>query len=107
MAFVLTEDQQVSLALAPKTRSGLPAPLDGVPTWSVDNPIVSLAVSDDGLSCVVTPSDTGVGNAQIQVTADAAMGEPVRQLLGILDIQLVPGEAVVLTIDAGAAEPRV
>jgi len=106
MAFTLTEDQQTNLKISPKSRSGATATVDGVPVWTVDNPILTLTPAADGLSCGIAPSDTGLGNAQVKVEADADLGAGVRPLIGILDVTIAAGEAVTLGIDADAATPR-
>lgn len=81
-----------------------PARLDGVPQWENSNVLAAdLFVAADGLSATLTYLDEGTG--QIKVTADADLGSGVRPLIGLLDYECLPGEAVVLTLEAGPVEP--
>lgn len=106
MALALTDEQKVALSIEPKTAAGNPARLDGVPVWSVsDAEFLTLEVAPDGLSAVATTTGK-LGVCQIQVTADADLGDGVRELTALLDIQLVAAEAVTLGIVAGTPEPK-
>lgn len=99
--FLLTDSQQVDLAIKPVDKKGKPAQVDGVPVWaSTASEVATVKPSEDGLSAVVTAVD--LGDAQISVTADADLGTGVRELKGVLDITVVAGEAAGLTIIAGA-----
>lgn len=98
---ILTDTQQVSCTLDPRNSKGNPASLDGVPEWASSNPAVATVTpSTDGLTAVVKAS--GLGTAQISVTADADLdaGE-TRAITGTLNIEVKPSEAVTLGITAG------
>ena len=106
MALVLTDEQQVALAIEPKTAAGNPARVDGVPTWQSSDPaIVDLVVAADGLSAVAKTVGP-LGNVQVSVTADADLGEGVRAITGTLDIEVKAAEAVTLGISAGTPEVK-
>ena len=97
---ILTNTQEVDLAIQPLDAKGKPAQVDGVPTWLSSNPaLVSLVVSEDGLSCVAKAMDNG--SAQISVSADADLGAGIKTLTAILDIEVVSGGAVSLGVIAG------
>ncbi len=107
MAFILTVDQQVSLAVAFQDSHGNPATVDGVPAWaSSDDTLFALQAADDGMSAVVAAVGT-IGAGQISVTADADLGAGTVQIIGTLDMQIVGGQAVSAVITPGSAEDKV
>lgn len=98
------EKTKATLTLKPLTASGKPARLDGVPVWENSNQLAGdLFVDTNGMTAVLTYLDAG--NGQIKVTADADLGSGVRPLIALLDYECLPGEAVVLGIEAGPVEP--
>ena len=99
---LLTVDQKVVLTIRPVDRGGNPAPLDGVPVWSTtDTDLLTLTPAADGLSCaVITTGKLGAG--QVNVVGDARIGDEVKNISGALDVNVQAGEAVNLTIEAGA-----
>ena len=100
----LTDEQKVALSIDPRTAAGNPASVDGVPVWTSSDPdIVALEVAEDGKSAVATAAG-GLGAAQVSVVADADLGEGVRELTGVLDIEVLAAEAVELGITAGTPE---
>jgi hypothetical protein len=103
---VLTDEQKVVLFLEPKTAAGNPAKVDGVPEWSVSNAdVLALQVSADGMSAVAVASGP-LGGAQVNVTADADLGEGARPITAVQDIEVRAAEATQLGIRAGAPEPK-
>jgi hypothetical protein len=103
---LLTVTQKASLTLDPRDAKGNPAVLDGVPVWtSSDAAVVEVTPAEDGLSAVVRAVGP-VGAAQVNVTADARLGEEVVNLSGVLDVQVQAGEAVSLGIATGAPEEQ-
>jgi hypothetical protein len=75
------------------------ATIDGAVTWSSsDEEIVKVATdSTDTKRCGMT-SGTKIGQAQVTATADADLGEGVRNLVTLLDVTVIAGEAVAGTI---------
>ena len=101
MALLLTDSQKVVFSITPVDAHGHAARVDGIPSWSVSDPAVgTITVSADGLSAEFLASAPGM--VQVSVQADADLGAGVRTIAGTLDIQVEPGEAVGLTITAGA-----
>ena len=101
MAFTLTDIQQVTLAITVVDARGNPAALDGAPVWtSSDAALLTVVPSTDGLSCVCTAVGP-LGAAQVTVTGDALIGDGVRELFGVLDIDIVASEALNITIVPG------
>lgn len=107
MAFTLTADQKVTLSVAPVDKYGNPASLDGNPSWTVsDSAILTVTPATDGLSAVVEavgPIGTAI---QVTVSADADLGEGVRTITSVLEVNVVGGEANGFTIQPGSAEPK-
>ena len=101
MAFQLQDDQQFSATVEFADAAGNPATVDGAPVWtSSDEAVLSVVAGDDGLS--VTAAAVGpLGTAQLQVSADADLGEGVVTIQGILDIDVVASQAVTATITPG------
>jgi hypothetical protein len=70
-----------SVAVKFTTSKGKPAMVDGVPTWSVDNPAVvdSVTPAADGMSATLHITDTP-GAAVLSVNADADLGAGVSNI---------------------------
>lgn len=101
MAVTMTVDHFFSASLQPVDSFGNPARVDGVPIWGVsDDNVLEIVPAADGLSADVLAKGT-VGTAQVTVSADADLGDGVRELTGILDVDVLAGEAVALNITAG------
>ena len=89
-----------------KDKFGNAAQVDGVPQWAVtDASLAELEVAADGMTAMVKPLGT-VGVFDVQVTADADLGEGVKTILGVLPVELLPGEAVSVNIAALAPVPQ-
>jgi hypothetical protein len=99
---IITDSQQVDLAIKPLTKKGHPAQVDGVPVWLSSDPLVAtVEAAADGLSAVVKAAEN-IGPAQISVSADVDLGEGVNTMTGTLDIEVVGGGAAAISIIAGA-----
>lgn len=84
-------------------RKGRPAKVDGKPAWSVsDEAIVSLVISEDGLSAEFEA--LAEGSVVVQVQADADLGEGVKPIIGTGALAVLPAEAVGVEISFG--EPQ-
>ena len=101
----LTDVQQVVCQIEAVDAAGNPAPVADV-TWGTSDPsILGVEAHPDGMGARVFALGP-LGAAQVVVTADADLGEGVRQLQGILDVTVVAGEAVGLVVVPGAPEPQ-
>lgn len=102
---LMTSVQKATLTLDPRDAKGHPAALDGAPSWTVADPTVAtVEVADDGLSAVVVAQ--GVGVTQVNVVADAKIGPEVKELAGVLEVQVSAAEAVTLGISASTPEDQ-
>lgn len=99
---LLKVNQNLPLSVEFKDAQGNPAKVDGAPQWAVTAPdLADLEVAEDGLSAVLKPKGQ-LGSLVVQVTADADLGEGVKSILGELPVDLLSGEAVLVSIVAGA-----
>jgi len=102
MSLILPIDRVVTVSINPVDVAGNAAPVDGVPQWtSANTAYVTVTPAADGLSAELKPVGL-LGNVQVSVTADALLGPETRTLTGLLDVQIVGGEAVALSIAPGA-----
>jgi hypothetical protein len=101
MALVLTDSQEVELTLRPKTAAGNVGKVDGTPAWTSSAPdVIAVAPAADGLSAKATTTGK-LGTAQVQCVADADMGDGVKEITAVLTVEVNPGAAVSLGLDAG------
>jgi len=103
---ILPNDHKVTASIQPVDAKGNPASIDGLAAWSSSNTtIVTVTnVSTDSLSADVVPG-TALGTAQVNVTADADLGSGTQTINGVLDVQVVAGQAVGFTITTSPAVP--
>lgn len=108
MAYNLPADRKVQVKVSYIDKNGNPAMVDGPVEWSSSDENVATVESDadgDSSLAVITPG-INIGNVQITATADADIGEGVRELLTIMDVTVIGGEAVAGTIaPTGEAQP--
>lgn len=105
MAIQLTDIQKVTLSISAVDAAGNSAPIENA-AWVSSNPaVLTVTASLDGLSAVAETVGP-LGNAQVQVSADARIGEGEVNLQGILDVEVVASEAVSLNVAAGTPESR-
>lgn len=101
----LTDTQKVKVSVTPIDAKGAPAPVQSVTFVSSDETVASVSPDpNDPNGAIVVAGFPGV--AQIQVTADADLGDSVANITGTLDITVVGGQAVSLTITAGTPEQQ-
>lgn len=107
MANILPNTHKVPLSLKVEDIAGNPATLDGAAVWSVSDPdILTLEdISADGLTATAVAVGPP-GTSQVNVTADADLGEGVRTLTALIDIEVRPSEAVALSIAFGTPVPK-
>jgi hypothetical protein len=109
MGVSISDVQKVSLSISVTDAAGNPAPVDGVPSWSSNDPsnsVVSLAPATDGLTCEVSAVGP-LGAAQVTVSADADLGEGVQTITSSpFDVEVVASQATNLGISAGVPEPK-
>ena len=100
--FTLPNDKQVRVKVAYVDKSGNPATIDGDVRWASSDEAIARVTADadsDYASEAVISSGGTVGQAQITAAADADLGEGVRPLMTLMDVEVVGGEAVTGTIE--------
>ncbi len=106
----LNTEQQVTATINPVTPKGRPAPIDGVPVWSVVSGACTLGtVSDDGKTAVLlTPDEVPTADplGLIAVEADADVGEGVETIRDTIEITVVSPRATSLGLSLGTPEPK-
>lgn len=103
MKIKITNEQEVTVTLSPRTQAGIPALLDGKPSWGVISGSSTVTPSEDGLSAVFRSSDTP-GNTQVLVKADADLGEGVQEVSEIIDLEV--SGALAESLGLTVSEPR-
>lgn len=97
--FTLTDSQQATITLSPVDAKGAPASLDGAPVWaSSDETIATVAAATDGLSAVLT--SIRPGTCTVTATGDADLTSGVTPINGTLDVTVVAGAAIQITLTA-------
>lgn len=96
----LTSTQQASLSISAVDARGKPAQVDDV-TWSSSDESVATVTVDPTDPRKATVKSVDAGTAQINVSADADLGDGVSTLTGLLDLTVLAGQAVALVISTG------
>jgi len=106
MSYTLPADKQVHVQVAYVDASGNPAEVDGAVEWaSSDSTIVTVIVDTSDSTMALVRAGGKLGQVQITATADADLGDGVRELITTMDVEVVAGEAVAGTITpVGEAE---
>lgn len=108
MAYTLPADKMIGLQIAYVDANGNPATVDGAVEWESSNPDIAavLPTSADGSTADLVPGSQ-VGQCQITARADADLGSGIRELVTLLDVTVVGGEAVAGTITpVGDPQPK-
>lgn len=98
MSYILKATQQVDLSITVTDKRGNPATVQNPSFASSDEAVVS--VVDEGLTAVASAVGTP-GTATVTFTGDADLGEGVSPITGVLDVEVVAGDAAVVNITAG------
>jgi hypothetical protein len=107
MAYTLPNDHKVQVKISYLDAKGNPAAVDGPVVWSSSNEQVLTVAVDlaDSTLATVLPANL-LSQAQVVATADADVGEGVKQIITTMDVTVVAGMAVSGTIaPVGAPVP--
>ena len=105
MALTLTSVQQAALSISAVDAKGNPAPVENV-VYTGSDPNILVVRADPADETKATVLARTVGTAQVTVKADADIGEGEKELMGLLDVEVVAAEAVALSITAGTPEDQ-
>ena len=97
----ITNEQQVNVTLNPVTTGGKPAPVDGIPEWSVITGNSTVVPAADGMSALLISSDDP-GDTDFLVKADADIGEGVSEISDIVRLSVAGAAAANLGLSADA-----
>lgn len=106
MAVTIKDNEKFSVSISVVDAKGNPAKIDGAPVWTPSdvNGLV-VAPSADGLSAeVIAVGPLGV--FQVKVEADADLSEGVKSLVGVLDVEVIAGEAAAISFSVSAPQPQ-
>lgn len=106
MALTLTTTQEAEVLVGYADKNGNPALIDGTPVWAVSNAEILRVVPTADPSVVILQAVGPIGVSQVTVTADADLGEGVRELFAVQDVSVVAGEAVAAAINFGLAREQ-
>jgi len=98
MAYVLKDTQETALSVTVLDKRGNPATVQN-PGFASSDPAI-VAVADSGLTAVASAAGP-LGTATVTFTGDADMGDGVSPITGVLDIEVVAGDAAITNIVAG------
>lgn len=101
----LTNTQQATLSISAVDRKGKPASVDSIVFTSSDESVATVA-ADPSDASKATLKAVNAGTAQINVSADADLGDGVNTLTGTLDVTVVAGQAIALAIGTGTPEEQ-
>jgi hypothetical protein len=106
MALILTATQQCPLQVTFKDAQGNPAAVESG-EWSATDPAI-LTVTPDAadLTKALVKATGVVGTGQVNVRADARFGPETKEIIGVLDVEVVGAEATVVEISAGTPEEQ-
>lgn len=98
----ISSSQKFTASIQPVDAKGNPALVqEGSVVWGPAPDFLTLTPSSDGLSCEIAAKGP-LGQGQVDVVADADLGEGVVTIGGTLQVDVVAGQAVSLTINTGA-----
>lgn len=93
--FNLPDDKAVAVQVFYVDAHNHPAVVDGAVTWSSsDETIATVTVDPADSTKARVAAGAGLGQVQITAKADADLGAGIRELLTMLDVTVVAGEAV-------------
>lgn len=105
MQITITNEQKIKVTLTPKTDSGKPAQIDGVPSWTVSTGDATLDQAPDGMSVYLVSGDAP-GTSEILVEADADLGEGVETISATITLNVEGAKAVNLGLAIGEPEAK-
>jgi len=102
----INNEQKIPVTLHPETLPGHhPAPVDGVPVWSVVSGNATVVPAEDGMSAFLVSSDDP-GDTIFMVSADADMGEGVVTISDTITLHTQHAMAANLGLSAGDPVPK-
>jgi hypothetical protein len=99
MAYTLPDGNAVKVKISYVDAQGNPARVDGAVEWSSsDTGIATVQVDPNDTSLATVAASGTIGQVQVVAKADADLGAGVRELVTMMDVEVIAGEAVAGTI---------
>jgi hypothetical protein len=95
-------EQDARITLSPTTSKGNPAELDGPAEFVVESGDIAVEPGEDGRSAIIRSG--GVGQSTLRVRADADLGEGVRHIEVVVNVDVVAPQAEDLGINVEVIE---
>lgn len=101
MSLIMTVVQECPLEVRFKDSQGNEAPVENI-VWSSSDPAVLIVNANDAVPNKAIVVAAGVvGTGQVNVKADARVGEGSNEIVGLLAVEILAAEATVVEISAG------
>lgn len=101
MSLIMTTTQECPLEVSFKDAHGNAAAVENI-RWGVSDENVLKVNANDAVPTKAIVLGTGtVGTGQVNVTADARVGEGTNEIIGVLDVEIKAAEATIVEISAG------
>lgn len=101
----LTTSQKCSMQITPVDAKGYPTTVQaGSVEWTSSNDTIVMVTEDATDETKAVAVSVAPGTTTVQVTADADLGAGVVPIVGTLEIEVLPGQAVSVTIAPGTPE---
>ena len=106
MATTMRVDQKCTLKVTFTDSKGNPAEVDKPPVWLTNNTdVLALSPSEDGMECEIVP--VGVpGIADVQMSADADLGDGEELLTGREAFNIEAGQATNVKVEVGPVQDQ-
>ena len=105
MATQLTAVQKAEASVSPIDAKGNPASVQaGTVEWTSSNPAVITVTEDLNDETKAEIVAVGLGSAQVQIAADADLGDGVVTINGVADIEVIAAPAVGFAVNVGTPE---
>ena len=95
MAATMTTGGRATVSVEWKDKVGNTVKVDGPTKWESSDPTiceVTVATGNPQIANLYAPG--AIGTVQIMATADADLGEGVKPVTAMIDVQVISGEAV-------------
>lgn len=104
MLVTIDDESKVLVTLAPVTKTGKPALVEGEPVWNVESGDATLDVQPGGMSAYLISGN--LGDSVIKITADADLGPGVKEIADSVELTVTTAGAETLGLVIGTPEPK-
>lgn len=101
----ITNEEKIHIKLAPKTKAGNPANIDGKAEYVVTEGDATVEPDEDGLGATLISGPTA-GVSKITISADADVGEGVTTIEEEVSLNVIFPMATSLGMEVGEAQPK-